>query len=159
MLVKKNIKEIRLGPSQREVEEFFNSIKESVTEYKWTEIDDPLAINLHENSKDFNECGSKIDSELLFQRIDKFGFDQDLARELMRILSSDELKARLSFENFRSIQAFEIIDAFIEHRRKKEIQNEIVKKELEIINLRSKLKYPKSIVDTEEDGPIDFRGF
>ena len=157
----KKFSDIRLGPSQREVEQFFNSIKEWESDIigkgKWIELDDPLAINFHENSKDFNECGSKIDSELLFQKIQKRGIE-DIAEQLLKYFEIDELKDRLSFENYRYIQTFKVVDDYIEFLRKKKIQRKINQKQFKINELQKELDYLKVKKNRppEKNGAVDF---
>ena len=68
------------------------------------------------------------------------------------------MKDRLSFENYRYIQTFKVVDDYIEFLRKKKIQRKINQKQFKINELQKELDYLKVKKNRppEKNGAVDF---
>jgi hypothetical protein len=99
-----------------------------------------MKIQMYPEDSKFNDCGSKSDIDVFFKKINESGFEHELVEYLKQYLTNDELKDRLTEDNFMSnVKVPELIKIWQKNVKLKELKQEIAKKEQDLNQLKNKL--------------------
>lgn len=99
-------------------------------------------LKLYPEDSSFNDCGTFVESDVFFKKINDSGIEPELMDYLKKYLTGSELKDRLTEDNFMSnIKVPELIKIWQKNVKLKELKREINEKEQDLISLKIKLGY------------------
>ena len=97
-------------------------------------------LKLYPEDSKFNDCGSKSDIDVFFKKINDSEFEPELMDYLKEYLTDEELKDRLTEDNFMAnVKVPELIKIWQKNVKLKELKREINEKEQDLIQLKNKL--------------------
>lgn len=117
-----------------------------------------MKIIMYPEDSTFDDCGSKSDIDIFFKKINENGLEPELAEFLKEYLSDEELKERLTEDNYMScIVVQDLIDAYLKRKKIRTIERKLLTKEQELVEVRIALKKFKE-GKTYESFTHEYRG-
>lgn len=95
-------------------------------------------LKLYPEDSSFNDCGTFVDSDVFFKKINDSGIEPELMDYLKEYLTETELTDRLTEDNYMSsIVVQKFIDDYLKREKTKAIEHKIYEKERDLNKLKS----------------------
>tara|TARA_R110000868_G_scaffold9099_7_gene46055 strand:+ start:519 stop:983 length:465 start_codon:yes stop_codon:yes gene_type:complete len=147
-MVTENILEFEKKHSKNliELNEWLDRIKDEQSNYQEIPDKEPLSYELKfliEDSKLYKETGKLQDCDPLYEKMNKlFIADMSHLKVLACYLTNDELKDRLSYENYMLLETEVIIDRHLTRLEDKITRKRVAELRQELKETEAKLKNP-----------------